>query len=105
MLEAQASMPECNANRPALEPSDFVFRRRCKRKIKAMHASATNIAFVAIIARDAEGVMLDSDKILLQREGGEIKEICQSYAIVGREDTSALLSSLPYRTRFVLQPC
>ena len=54
-----------------------------------MHASAINIAFVAIIARDAEVVMLDSCKILLQSKGGEIKEIWQSETIVGRGDTSA----------------
>ena len=57
----------------ALEPGDFVFRRRCKRKTTAMHASAINIAFVAIIARDAEVVMLHSRKILLQRKRGENK--------------------------------
>ena len=58
----------------ALEPGDFVFRRRCKRKITAIHASAINIAFVAIIARDAEVVILDSHRILLQRADGKLKK-------------------------------
>ena len=71
----------------AFEPGDFVFRRRCKRKTTAMHASAINTALVAIIARDAEVVMLDSCKILLQSKGGEIKEIWQSETLVGRGDT------------------
>ena len=57
----------------ALEPGDFVFRRRCKRRTTAMHASAINIAFVAIIARDAEVVMLNSRKVLLQGKRGENK--------------------------------
>ena len=79
----------------ALEPGDFVFRRRCKRKTTAMHARAINIAFVAIIARDAEVVMLDSRKILLQSKGRLIEEICQSERIVGRGDTSAPCHTVP----------
>lgn len=86
----------------ALEPGEFVFRRRCKRKMTAMHARAINVAFVAIIARDAEVVMLDSRKTLLQIKGGEPTEICQSDRIVARGETSA---PLPYRSLVVRHPC
>ena len=79
----------------ALESGEFVFRRRYKRKMTAMHARAINIAFVAIIARDAEVVMLDSCKMLLQIKGGERTEICQSDRTVARGENSA---PLPYRS-------
>ena len=44
----------------ALEPEDFVFRRKCRRNTTAMHASAMKMALVATIARDAAVVMLES---------------------------------------------
>ncbi len=55
----------------ALEPENFCFRRRCKRKTTAILASAIKTALVAIIARDAEVVMMENNETSFQRREGE----------------------------------
>ena len=52
----------------ALEPENFCFRRKCKRKTTAILASAIKTALVAIIARDAEVVMVGNNEMSRRRE-------------------------------------
>ena len=55
----------------ALEPENFCFRRKCKRKTTAILASAIKTALVAIIARDAEVVMMEINETSFQRHEEE----------------------------------
>ena len=68
-----------------LEPVDFVFRRKCKRTTTEIHASAMKMALVAIIARDAEVVMLKRGEVTLQSRGGKglIKASVQKIGMMG----------------------
>lgn len=55
----------------ALEPENFCFRRKCKRKTTAILASAMKTALEAIIARDAEVVMMENNETSFQRRERE----------------------------------
>ena len=52
----------------ALEPGNSSFCRKCKRKTTAIIASAMEMALVAIIARDAEVVMMESSEMPFKPE-------------------------------------
>ena len=58
----------------ALEPEHFCLCRRCKRRITAIPASAMKTALVAIIARDAEVVMVERASETVGFGGGERRE-------------------------------
>ena len=57
----------------ALEPGDLCLRRKCKRKTTAAVASAIKMALVAIIARDAEVIMIENSEMSFQKREGERK--------------------------------
>lgn len=57
----QATPPATTMSQsPALEPGNLCSRRKCERKTRAAIASAIKMALVAIIARDAEVIMIEN---------------------------------------------
>ena len=95
----------------ALEPGDFCFPRIYKRKTTAILASAMKMALVAIVARDAEVVMMESGEMPFERCEGEkriwLKSVYKNEWMTRVSEMDAIYKVAPFygRSHVLSEPC